>query len=217
MRRYVFLLAFSMLLFACGSDDDTDVSVGADGETPAGETGDGGDGDDGDGEGGTAGDGGECPDTLFVGEIVRQEGGDSVHVAASASGEDIVDAVAWGSFGSYTVYLADHDIDTSPFEDWDRGNFGGDSAVVADDGGLLVTIFLNPPDSRVEAGTVIDYADYFGTPIIDTGGGAQMAGGDGDGRVTILAVDDDRICFEIDFEGSNQTVAGTVSARIHGS
>lgn len=228
MRRYVFLLAFSMLLFACGSDDDTDVSVGTNGETPAGEAGDTG-GDDGDsddvGDGG-AGDGsngngaatgGECPDTLFDGEIVRQDDGGSGHVGASASGDDIVDAVAWGSFGSYTVYVADHEIDTRPFEDWDRGNFDGDSAIVADDGGLLVTIFLNPPDTRIEAGTVIDYAEYFGTPMIDTGGGAQMSGGDGDGSVTVLAIDDDRICFEIDFDGTTQTIEGTVSARLHGS
>ena len=56
-------------------------------------------------------------------------------------------------------------------------------------------------------------------PIVDTGGGAEISGFGADevtGAVTVLAVNDEVICFDINTTDPQQELNGTVSAKIVG-
>ena len=141
-------------------------------------------------------------------KLTTDDGIDSngVHAAVSRTDGEIASAYAY-SFGTgdtYTVYVGDHEID--------RDGVGVDT-LKAPSGGMLATIFLRASEQLV-AGSVVDL-DF--VPIVDTGGGAEVGGFGPDdltGSATVIGVDDDRICFEIDTSDPQQEVHGTVSAEI---
>ncbi len=154
---------------------------------------------------------GDCPAAPFTGTIsrtVESETGDGIHVVASRSDGELMSAYAYdfGFGGTYTVYVGDHEIDA--------GGVGSDT-LVAPQGGLLATIFLQS-ETALEAGTVLELGFV---PIVDTGGGAVITGFGADeltGAITIIAVEDDRICFDIDTTDPQQRLDGTVSAELVG-
>lgn len=154
---------------------------------------------------------GACPAAPFSGTISRTaeaDTADGTHVAASRSDGELVAAYAYdfGVGGTYTVYVGDHDID--------EGGVGA-ATLVAPPGGLLATIFLQS-DAPLAAGTVLELSFV---PIVDTGGGAVITGFGADeltGMVTVIAVEGDRLCFEIDTTDPQQRLEGVVSAEIVG-
>jgi hypothetical protein len=155
---------------------------------------------------------GDCPTAIFTGEMSRQAAEE--HVAAELSGDDIVDGIAYGYGGSnYTIYIADHEIDRAIFAEYDQGNFSTDNAVVAEPGGVLATMFAL--GDSLEPGTTIEYGSGTPAPIIDSGGGSRATTMGASGELVILGVDEERICFEVDYRDDLQAITGTVSAEIH--
>lgn len=214
------LAASSLLLPAC-SDDDGDVETSATEVTSADTTDDTSGSDDTTGSDDTATDdtsadtsgGGEsaCPDAPFEGEISRSADGD--HAEGSVTGDDIVEAIAYG-YGSsnYTIYVGDHELDRTVLEEYDAGNFSTDNAMTAPEGGLLVTMFVM--GDPIEAGMTGEYGSGTPSPIVDTGGGATSTTSNAAGSYTVIALEEDRICVEVDYTDDLQSIQGTVSAEI---
>jgi hypothetical protein len=154
----------------------------------------------------------DCPAEIFSGEISRQA--DEEQAAADLTGDDIVDGIAYGyARTNYTIYIADHEIDRAVFAEYDEGNFSTDNAVVAEPGGVLTTMFAM--GDALEPGTTITFGSTTPSPIIDSGGGSRANTTGASGELTVLGLDDQRICFEIAYTDDLQTVSGTVSAEIH--
>ena len=158
-----------------------------------------------------AGSGGACPEAPFAGTIERtvaSETGTGLHPVAARRDSELVSAYAYyfGFGGTYTVYVGDHEID--------KGGVGSDT-LTAPPGGLLATIFIQS-EEELGAGDVVEFSFV---PIVDTGGGAEIQGFGADevvGQLTIIAVDDDEIFFDIDTTDPQQRITGTVSAEIAG-
>ena len=199
MRPLALLFAMALLAAACGNSGDepgasavltavVDDTVAATEPTEAG---------------------GACPEAPFTGTIARtaeSETSTGVHPVASRSDGELVSAYAYyfGFGGTYTVYVGDHEIDEDGV---------GSDTLTAPPGGLLATIFIQS-EEELAAGDVVEFSFV---PIVDTGGGAEIRGFGADevvGAVTILAVDDDEICFDIDTTDPQQRLDGTVSAKI---
>ena len=145
----------------------------------------------------------------FSGTIERtaeSETSSGSHPTALRSDGELVSAYAYyfGFGGTYTVYVGDHDID--------KGGVGSDT-LTAPAGGMLATIFIQS-EEELAAGDVVEFSFV---PIVDTGGGAEVQGFGADevvGNVTVIAVTDDVICFNIDTIDPQQRLVGTVSAEI---
>ena len=197
VRRSALVLVLLLAAAACGdSGDDTAATVAPTEAVEATERDD---------------PAGACPDAPFSGTIertVESETSTGSHPVAARSDGEIVSAYAYyfGFGGTYTVYVGDHQID--------EGGVGSDT-LTAPAGGLLATIFIQSED-EIAAGDVVEFSFV---PIVDTGGGAEITGFGADevvGQVTIVAVDDDEICFDIDATDPQQVIRGTVSAEIVG-
>lgn len=154
----------------------------------------------------------DCPAEIFIGEISRQADGDQVE--AALKGDDIVDGIAYGyAPDNFTVYIADHEIDRAVFAEYDEGHFSTDNAVKAEPGGVLVTMFaMGDP---LGPGTTAEFGAGTPSPIVDSGGGPGATTVGAAGELTVVGIDDERLCFEIDYHDDFQTVAGTVSTEIH--
>jgi hypothetical protein len=207
------------LLAGCGDDTDEGDTDGADtsaadtqdasgGEDPTSATSDGDDGSTSETTGDdtsttSTGDAADCPAEVFTGDITREVDGD--HAEAALSGPDIVDGTAYG-YGptSFTIYIADHEIDRAVFAEYDEGNFSTDNAVVAEPGGVLATMFVS--GEPLEPGSTTTFSDAVPSPIVDSGGGSSASTMGATGELTVIGVDDEQICFE-----------GTVSTEIHQS
>lgn len=196
MRKLAMALSFTLLVAACGDGgDDAAVTPGTAGASEATEPAD------------TE----ACPAAPFTGTIERtaeSETGSGTHPLALRSDGELVSAYAYyfGFGGTYTVYVGDHEIDS--------GGVGSDT-LTAPDGDLLATIFIQS-EEELTAGSVVEFSFV---PIVDTGGGAEVNGFGADevvGSVTVIAVTDDVICFDIDTSDPQQEIHGTVSAEITG-
>lgn len=206
------LAALALVVPACSDDDGEDAVDTESTDTTAADTGDTEPPDD------TATDDTEAPDEGdsacgepgFEGEISRTADGD--HAEGSASGDDIVDVIAYGTGQNYTVYFADHEIDRAVFEEYDSGSFSTDNALVADDGGLLVTMFVRDETEDLATGSEVDLSTY--GVIIDTGGGATGTTTGAEGTATITGLDDSTLCFDLTYADELQTIEGTVTAEI---
>jgi hypothetical protein len=215
VRAALVLLAVASPLAACGDDESTDDAATDDTETTASDTDttDATDGTDGtETTDGTDGEGsGECAEPGLEGEVSRTADGE--HVEASITGDDVVDAVAYSyAPGTYTIYVADHELDRGVFEEYDVGNFSTDNAISADEGGVVASIFVTTTGDA--AGTEITLDGSTPSPIIDSGGGASASTMNPSGTITVIAADDQQICFDIDYSDDFQTIAGTVSAEV---
>ncbi len=144
-----------------------------------------------------------CPTHPFVGELSRTASSDLGHTAVALADSDLVDAAAFslGAGVQYTVYLASFEID-----DEDVG-----STLTAPAGEVLVTFAARGLDGgQIEPGVVYDETFV----IIDSGGGAQNHPVDPVGTIEFIAFSDEQICVNIEFLDENQTMSGTVSARV---
>ncbi len=150
-----------------------------------------------------------CPDAPFSGTIertVESETSSGTHVAAARSDGEIVSAYAFyfGFGGAYTIYVGDHEIDSAGV---------GTETLTAPEDGMLATIFIQE-EEEIAAGDVVGFSFV---SIVDTGGGAELTGFGADevtGQMTIIAVDDQRLCFRIESSDPQQEINGTVSAAI---
>ncbi len=196
-RLLVVVFVFGMLAAACGGDDSA-ADVAADDDTDVAPAED----DTQDGANGS----GNCPAEPFAGELSRTASPDLGHTDVAVADDELMDAAAFelGAGFQYTVYVA-----TYPIDDADMG-----STLTAQPGEVLVTFAARGNDGeRIEPGVVYDESFV----IIDSGGGAENRPVDPTGTVEFIALADDHICLKIDFVDENQTMTGTVSARIPSS
>jgi hypothetical protein len=207
------LAALTLVAPACSDDDgdedavDTESTQPDDGTDSPDTTG----GDDTADTTEVAGGTGDCGEPGFEGEISRTADGD--HVEASITGDDVVDAVAFDLMGNYTIYVADHEIDRSVLDEYLEGSFSTDNAVVADEGGVVASMFIY--GVTVEPGTEITFEAGVPSPIVDSGGGASANTLGAQGTLTVIDVTDSSVCAEIDYSDDHQTITGTVTAEIY--
>lgn len=206
-RSWLAALAVGLLLTTGCGDDDGDGDAATDAtdadassDTTIGDSGDSDDGGDSDDAGSASG---PCG-APFQGTISRLDDEMGGQEAAELAGDDIVEAIGASYLGEtgYTIYLATSDID-------DDGV--GIDTITAPDGEAVVTISF-----QGEGGTVADLepGDTAGviSMIVDTGGGASANMTGAAGEVTITEINDDGICFDVDYTDEFQTVEGSVSA-----
>lgn len=160
-----------------------------------------------------------CPDELFTGTIERSEDPDAGHGAATLTDADVVDGVAYELLGAYTIYLADHEMDRGPLEEYLQGSFSTDNAMVAEPGGVLLTLGFGDygpgGDNRVVVGDVLDASSPGQVNVlVDAGGGAMVSVEDPQGTVELLGATDDHVCVAVDYQDGLQQVQGTVSVPI---
>ena len=200
------IVAVAMVVAACGDDSDEAADTAASAATNAVAATDAPSATD------AAADGAACPEAPFTGTIertVESETSSGVNPAAVRSDGELVSAYAYYfglRSGSYTVYVGDHQMDEASV---------GNETLTAPEGGLLASIFIQERDP-ISAGQVVPFTFV---SIVDTGGGPEINGFGADevvGQMTIIAVDDDRLCFEIQSSDPQQEINGTVSAVIAG-
>jgi hypothetical protein len=197
MRKISLVAVLALVIAGCGDSGDTAATEGTTQATTA--------------ETVAAAEADACPEAPFTGTIertVESETGSGSHPVAFRSDGELVSAYAYyfGFGGTYTAYVGDFQI----------GEAGvGTDTLTAPSGGLLATIFIQS-EEELEAGSVVEFSFV---PIVDTGGGAEVNGFGADevvGSVTVIAVTDDVICFDIDTSDPQQEIHGTVSAEITG-
>jgi hypothetical protein len=209
---------------ACGSDDGDETSAEGGDVAPGGGSDPGnaegtGEGDADEGAEGADPAGTACPDELFDG-VVERTADEIGNTEVTLSAADVVDGVSYEFFGAYTIYLADHEIDRAPLDEYAEGSFSTENALTAEPGGVLVTLGIGDYGSGgsgvLEAGSVLDAeAAAQISVLVDSGGGSSISLEDPTGTVEVLGVGDDRICVEVDYRDDQQVVQGTVSVPIH--
>ncbi len=193
MTVLVVLMSLLSLAAGCGSGGATDETATAQDDREATEQESGGGTPD------------ECPTEPFTGELSRTAAADLGHTDVALADGELVDAAAFalGAGYQYTVYVASFEID-----DDDMG-----TTLEAPPGEVLVTFAARGLDGEeIEPGVVYDESFV----IVDSGGGAENHPVDPTGTVEFIAFSDSHLCLKIDFLDENQTMSGTVSARIVG-
>ncbi len=146
----------------------------------------------------------KCPSRPFVGTIERLPDESADQPAAELRGRDVERALGFdfGSARNTTVYLASYPLRS--------GELG--ETIEAPAGETLVTVFLRPASGDLEPGRKLRTPKDQITAIVDTGGGARATTSGAEATVRVIAFDDDRVCFAIDYRDDLQVVKGKVSA-----
>ena len=146
----------------------------------------------------------KCPSRPFVGTIERVGDESADQPAIDLRGRDVERALGFdfGSARNTTVYLASYPLRTTELGE----------TIEAPEGETLVTIFLRPASGDLEPGRKLRSPKDQITAIVDTGGGARATTSGAEATVRVIAFDDDRVCFAIDYRDDFQVVKGKVRA-----
>jgi hypothetical protein len=147
---------------------------------------------------------GGCPSRPFVGVVERTADDTTEQPAVEVGGGDIERGLGFdfGTARNTTVYLASYPLRASELGE----------TIVAPKGETLVTIFLRPASGDLEPGRKLRLPRDQITAIVDSGGGAQATTSGANATVRVLAFDDDRVCFSINYRDDFQVVKGKVRA-----
>lgn len=127
------------------------------------------------------------------------------------------EAVALGDGAAYTLYVGDYVIPTEDIEV---------STVIPPDGSHLVALFVTAfnaeePQPPIEPGTTVVWTDETGvltfSSIFYEGNTDWSASAEASGELTVLDVDDESICVEVDYRDAERILVGTIAAPVHDS
>lgn len=176
--------------------------------------------------GGDGGDGGDdSPSSGAAAEASGAAGRDcatSLEVTWPDSTESVLDtsaqAAELGDGTAYTIYVGDYEIP-------DEGI--GTDTILPPEGSELAIVFLTAfnattPQEEITAGTTVAYTDEYDvltfSSILYRGETfAAQSSLDASGELTVVAVDDESICVDVDYRDAEKSVVGRIGAPVHDS
>lgn len=135
--------------------------------------------------------------------------------------ETVLDASAQaaelGDGSAYTFYVGDYEIPDDGI---------GTDTILPPAGSRLAVVFLTAfnattPQDEITAGTTVEVTDESGvltfSTILYEAESAAQSGQDASGELSVVAVDDDSICVDVDYRDEEKSVIGQILAPVHDS